>query len=691
MDVYVLDENLEPIGLFDAYRSLIWANRYDKAGDCELYVEASEENVALLRMGNYLTRYDGNDSMTCRINKIELDTDAEAGNYLIVTGTDSKSLLDQRIIWSMMNADGNTEDFIRSMVNLTCINPNLPARKMLKENGQPLVQLGNSAGFTEVTTEQITYKNVGEKIREYCTSNNWGYRFVLDNETLWFQLYKGTDRTNEVIFSDQYENLSSTKYVDDATNMGNVALVAGSGEGSERSRNVSGYAESSDRYELYVDAKDIAQNITWAELTEMYPTTGSGGQGYIASYGGGYVYKMNYLNVQIVDADQLTHNYPDGQKITIDGAEYYQVYNAIIANLPSNTPQNDDSVELWAIVYEIYLLNRGYEKLAEYGEKISFEGSIIPDITFVYKQDYFLGDIVSVENEYGIKANARIVEIVEVNDENGYSVEPKFEYLNTYQAEHLIFSNYQLETEGVDTAKIITEAGDNLLSEQKYAITRSGAVVEVASDSPSGDGKKISELDDIGDISKTDCILVSTGGFSKKASFSGMIDFFYPVGSYYETSDSSFNPNTEWGGTWVRETEGLVHIGSGSNYAVGATGGEKTHQLTKAESGLPSHGHGFTQPIISSHKHTMSNDTYVLTSNASSGFTRSNAGSGSAVTNVIRNTASNGTINRGSNETQNAQPTASGGAVNDNNGADASTAHNNMQPYIVVNRWHRTA
>lgn len=28
-------------------------------------------------------------------------------------------------------------------------------------------------------------------------------------------------------------------------------------------------------------------------------------------------------------------------------------------------------------------------------------------------------------------------------------------------------------------------------------------------------------------------------------------DFIYPVGSYFETSDSSFNPNSAWGGTWV--------------------------------------------------------------------------------------------------------------------------------------------
>lgn len=30
----------------------------------------------------------------------------------------------------------------------------------------------------------------------------------------------------------------------------------------------------------------------------------------------------------------------------------------------------------------------------------------------------------------------------------------------------------------------------------------------------------------------------------------GLLDLFYPVGSYYENSESDFNPNKVWGGTW---------------------------------------------------------------------------------------------------------------------------------------------
>ena len=37
------------------------------------------------------------------------------------------------------------------------------------------------------------------------------------------------------------------------------------------------------------------------------------------------------------------------------------------------------------------------------------------------------------------------------------------------------------------------------------------------------------------------------------------IDVFYPVGSYYESSDDSFNPNASWGGTWEITNGGLIN------------------------------------------------------------------------------------------------------------------------------------
>lgn len=427
IDVLVLDKNLNVAGIVDSYKSLIWANRYNDIGDCELYLDASMEYIDLLRDGYYLYRKD--DEMICQIRKIEIDTSEINGNFLIVSGVDAKAFFDMRIVWEMATCNGKVEDFIRSMIEKSCTRPSNTARTMRKENGVALFHLGAKAGFTEVTNEQVSYKNVGEKIREYCKSYKWGYKVTLDQDSksLYFYLYKGRDLSDNVIFSDQFENLSSTKYVDDKSNMGNVALVGGSGEGADRLKETYGVASSLERFEKFIDAKDIAKVITWEELTNAYPLIADGGEGYLD----GLNYKMRTIDIQVFTAAQLSWlqtNYSGGTLVTVDGQQYWRVSDIRIAAVASSTPDNSTQCTLLTVIYKMYLLQRGYEKMADYGEMVAFEGSVIPDVTFVYKEDYTLGDIVRVKNEFGITASARIVEVVEVMDDTGYSVQPKFEY-----------------------------------------------------------------------------------------------------------------------------------------------------------------------------------------------------------------------------------------------------------------------
>lgn len=436
MEIYVLDQNFIPLGVIDSYKSCIWARRYNDVGDCELYLEAISANLSILVKGNYLSRND--DDMLCRINKIELSTSHEEGDFLIINAVDVSSFLNQRVVWGTAYADGNVEDYLRNIVQTTLCDPALSARQLRKADNTRMMYLGNKANFTEVLTEQASYVNVGEKVREMCQKYGWGHKVVLSSNNLYFLLYKGIDRGNEVIFSDEYENLAATSYIEDETNLGNVALIAGEGEGAARTRNVSGYAEGVERYEIYVDARDISKILTWADLTRLYPLHEDGGQGSIqarSAAGGGtyYVYEMDYIDIHIVDDNQYTElvrTYPDGTRITKEGNVYYRVYSADIADLPHREMEDSDNVELRNIVYSVYLLNRGYEYLASYGAVTSFNGVVEPNTTFKYKEDYFLGDKVLIENQYGISVVARIVEVIEVSDENGYSVEPRFEYLD---------------------------------------------------------------------------------------------------------------------------------------------------------------------------------------------------------------------------------------------------------------------
>lgn len=78
-----------------------------------------------------------------------------------------------------------------------------------------------------------------------------------------------------------------------------------------------------------------------------------------------------------------------------------------------------------------------------------------------------------------------------------------------------------------------------------------------------------------------------------------IVNIVYPVGSYYETSDANFNPNAVWGGTWVLEAEGIVHISGTANgtYKVGTKYGANTKKIEDANI---AHGHGFTMPTMAS-------------------------------------------------------------------------------------------
>ena len=84
-----------------------------------------------------------------------------------------------------------------------------------------------------------------------------------------------------------------------------------------------------------------------------------------------------------------------------------------------------------------------------------------------------------------------------------------------------------------------------------------------------------------------------------------LIDIIYPVGTYYETTNANFNPNTAWAGTtWQCITDGRVLIAGGDEYTVGTNYGEKTHKITTSE--MPAHNHSASSASNGAHGHTAS-------------------------------------------------------------------------------------
>lgn len=172
----------------------------------------------------------------------------------------------------------------------------------------------------------------------------------------------------------------------------------------------------------------------------------------------------------------------------------------------------------------------------------------------------------------------------------------------------------------------------------------------------------------------------------------------HPVGEYYWTSNTSFNPNTAWGGTWERIQDGRVLISNNSSHSVGSTGGSETVTLSK--NNLPSitleHNHGVgTYQIVGQVTSTDDDGQYPEYLTTAESFVSSGALSmGDRVTNGMGvqltghyDAAAYKTIKLKADSTHGFTGRSSNALTNVGGG----TAHNNMQPYRTAVCWHRTA
>lgn len=345
---YILNKDFQKVDLIDDFVSFIWTKRYNKTGDFELYVPATAEAFNSLKEDNYVYRED--DDALCIIEKVELATDVENGDYITATGRSIESILSRRIIWQQTNYNGLAENFIYKILNENVISPKIENRKIAN------FFIKDIKNFKEKISIQTTGENLLELIEEICTQFNFGFKLTVSNfknekNAFVFELYKGKNHTSGgekpfVVFSPSFDNLFTSEYVFDKEPFKNFALVAGEGEGTARkSMGVGEDVSGIERREMYVDARDISSN---------------------------------------------------GEEIS--ESEYVSM-----------------------------LLQRGEEKLSKAQFNEAFSGEVETTQLYKYKKDYNLGDIVEIRNEYGMIATPRIVEIIECEDQNGYTCVPTFE------------------------------------------------------------------------------------------------------------------------------------------------------------------------------------------------------------------------------------------------------------------------
>lgn len=272
IEIYTMTYNDNSINISleavcDSFSSLLWDIEYYKCGSFEIYISATPQNLDIFQTGRIVGRDDDREHFGI-IESIQLETDTEKGDYLTISGRFLMCLLERRIIYPTLSFTSLTSysDIVRKAVQENAIN--------IGNRNIPSLSLGSVSGicWESKTKLQISYANLMEWIYTICetvggTANIRLNKLENEQYEMLFELSQGSDRSimqeenPHIIFSDSYSNLLSFNYATDTSVQKNIAYVLGQGEGEERKRTTYFNGDEPtllDRYEIYVDAKDIS-------------------------------------------------------------------------------------------------------------------------------------------------------------------------------------------------------------------------------------------------------------------------------------------------------------------------------------------------------------------------------------------------------------------------------------------------
>lgn len=374
---YFLDRTtLDPIYIVDVFESFIWTIRYDSYGDFELEMPMDENLINTVKMGDYIRIQEDNHLMI--VEKISSDFSVNDGRTLTIIGKSLESLLARRVVWDLESFEGNLQDAVKTLVEHNITSPTNSKRRI------PKIYFKESKD-TKVTEPEVTAQYQGDTvysaIQDLCTLYNLGFRIILsDTNGFEFMVYAGTDRTKErdgiipVVFSQQLGNLASSNYCQSIENFANAALVGGQGEGDEKIlvEATTDDSEGLDRFEIYYESQNT----------------------------------IDKTGVPDEDADG------DGTVSPFEKAQY------------------EAAMKIATDKYKKVLETDGKVELQRYSTTVMFDGDIEYRIQYKINQDYYLGDIVRVVNEFGKLYNARITEIIFSQDSEGVQVVPTFTVLD---------------------------------------------------------------------------------------------------------------------------------------------------------------------------------------------------------------------------------------------------------------------
>lgn len=375
MDIWVLDDQFRNLYVIDEASSVIWNESYIGCGDFEIYSSINEYTLKVTsfirdQRSKDLDTYiwlKGSDQVMIA-EAVELSTDVESGPKILISGRSLEIILARRIIWTQTILDSKLDHAIKRLITENAISPANDT-----ENG--------INGSIRKIPNLIYKDSTDKRIQEMHLSK----QFTGDN------LYEAIYSVLEPLDVGFHITLN-------AQNQFVFELYMG----EDRS-----YDQLDHQFIIFSPGFDNLIRSNWLEDVK------------------------EYRNVTLVAGEN------EGK-----GRRTYVAGDAQIAGLKRReifTDARDIQSEIYdeeGNVQEVptdeYLRNlkqRGDEKLSEWKFIKTFEGEVDATIIYKYGQDFFRGDIVQVETEYGIRSKMRIMQFVRSQDASGTAFYPVFKIL----------------------------------------------------------------------------------------------------------------------------------------------------------------------------------------------------------------------------------------------------------------------
>lgn len=265
--IKIFDSSLNFKGYLDRFNSFQCSQKYADTGSFSIKAILTTETVNLLKAG-YFVQYKDFAGM---IDSIQMNETAGEVPTISASGYDLVGLLKTRIIWTDIYYSGNSEEFLRKIVNENAINPTDSNRKI------PYLALGTLSGLPQTTERNTKHETLLDECVKVCNVADYGFAVDLDakNKQMLFKVYLGEDRTvgqpHQLIIGKSFDNVMMQDYTYSTKDEVTTCLV----KAEETSLTVGGDAAGFKRKETVKETSTKQEELTAAQYQNVLKAEGT--------------------------------------------------------------------------------------------------------------------------------------------------------------------------------------------------------------------------------------------------------------------------------------------------------------------------------------------------------------------------------------------------------------------------------